>query len=286
MRLAARHAVEVVSIDSMQVYRGMDIGTAKPSRAEMALVPHHMIDVLDPGDTCNVAQFCRMADRAIADIRSRDRTPLLVGGSPLYMKGLMWGIMEGVGSDPEVRGRLEKELAERGREALHRRLVGLDPEAAARVHPNDVQRLIRALEVCELTGSPFSAGQTQFAGPPRLAHVMVGLRRPREELYARIDKRVDDMMAQGLLAEVEGLQGRLGPQARQALGYKELRECLEGCMSLAQAVDLTKRNTRRFAKHQLTWFRHFPRMWWVNASACEGADALAERCDALLSRSA
>ncbi|MCK4375291.1 MAG: tRNA (adenosine(37)-N6)-dimethylallyltransferase MiaA, partial [Candidatus Brocadiae bacterium] len=166
------------------------------------------------------------------------------------------------------------------------RLALLDPEAARRIHPNDVQRLVRALEVCELTGSPISAGQEQFAGEPRLEHAMVGLRWPRARLYRRIERRVDAMMERGLKAEVESLRGKLGPQACQALAYKELAEHLDGRMDLAQAVSLIKRNTRRLAKHQLTWFRHFPQVQWVDAQECRGASELADRCDAVFGRPA
>ncbi|MHC4789220.1 MAG: tRNA (adenosine(37)-N6)-dimethylallyltransferase MiaA, partial [Planctomycetota bacterium] len=187
---------------------------------------------------------------------------------------------------PQVRGRLRAEAESKGPEVLHRRLSRLDPEAAEKIHPNDVQRLVRALEVWELTGSPISEGQTQFTGDPCRQHVMVGLRCPREELYARIEHRVDRMMEEGLLAEVESLRDRLGPQARQALGYKELMRYVEGEITVQEAVALIKRNTRRFAKHQLTWFRHFPQAAWVDASRCGDVKELTARCEALLGRSA
>jgi len=280
--LARRHNVEIVSVDSMQVYRGMDIGTAKPGPDERAQVPHHMIDVLEPGERCNVGQFCRMARRTIRMIRGKGSRPFLVGGSPLYLKGIIWGLMRAPAGDPAVRARLQEELHRYGRVKMHERLAVMDPEAGARIHPNDVQRLIRALEVCELTGSPISAGQSQFAGRPRLKHLMVGLRRPRAELYARIERRVDDMMEKGLLAEVEGLLEKFGPHGTQALAYKELMEYLLGKMTLLQAVNLIKRNTRRLAKHQLTWFRQFPQVEWVDARESESPSELAGRCEAVL----
>ncbi|MFO8006397.1 MAG: tRNA (adenosine(37)-N6)-dimethylallyltransferase MiaA, partial [Candidatus Brocadiia bacterium] len=263
VELARRGPVEIVSVDSMQVYRGMDIGTAKPSEEQRAAVPHHMIDVLEPEERCNVARFRRMALAAVADIRSRGRRPLLVGGSPMYLKGLIWGLMDAPGRDPELRRRLRKEYQQKGGEQMHRKLARLDPEAAERIHPNDVQRLVRALEVYELTGEPISQGQEQFAGTPELPCRMVGLRRAREELYRRIERRVDAMMERGLLEEVRSLRGRLGPQASQAVGYKELARYLDGQVGLAEAVQQIKRNTRRYAKHQLTWFRHFPHVRWV-----------------------
>jgi tRNA dimethylallyltransferase len=190
--------------------------------------------------------------------------------------------MRAPGADPAVRGRLQEELDRCGREKMHERLALMDPEAAARIHPNDVQRLIRALEVCEVTGSPISAGQRQFAGRPRLKHAMVGLRRPRAELYARIERRVDEMMEKGLLAEVEALLEKFGPQGTQALAYKELVDHLMGKTTLIQAVSLIKRNTRRLAKHQLTWFRQFPQVEWVDARECESPSELAARCETAL----
>ena len=284
LELARRHPVEIVSVDSMQVYRGMDVGTAKPTPAQRALVRHHMIDVLEPEESCNVGRFCRMARAAIEDALSRSRRPLLVGGTALYLKGLVWGLAEAPGRVPELRRRILRELEEHGSAALHERLSRLDPPAAERIHPNDVQRLVRALEVCEATGAGISQGQVQFAGDPTLCTVMVGLRLPRADLYRRINERVDAMMAQGLLAEVEALQGRLGPQASQALGYKELTAHLEGRTSLPEAVALIKRNTRRFAKHQLTWFRHMPQTRWIDVQAGEGAEQVARRCESLFGR--
>jgi tRNA dimethylallyltransferase len=286
LELARRHPVEIVSVDSMQVYRGMDVGTAKPSREQMAAVPHHMIDVLEPEETCNVGTFCRMAREAMAAVRSRGRRPLLVGGSPMYLKGLLYGLMEGPGRDGTVRRRLEEDLAAHGSGALHRRLAEVDPEAAERIHPNDVQRITRALEYTGLTGRPISAGQEQFDGHPRVPHAIVGLQWSRERLYERIERRVDGMMERGLAAEVASLRDRLGPQAGQALGYKEFVPVLAGRCSLDEAVKRIKRRTRRYAKHQLTWFAHFPGLRWVNAEECEGPKALAERCEALLSGSA
>ena len=286
LALARRHPVEIVSVDSMQVYRGMDIGTAKPSREQMAAVRHHMIDVLEPEEACNVGKFCRMAREAMAGARARGRRPLLVGGSPMYLKGLLWGLMDGPGRDGALRRRLESELQSHGSGVLHRRLAALDPEAAGRIHPNDVQRIVRALEYVGLTGRPISDGQGQFDGPPAVPHAMVGLRWPRARLYARIEQRVDRMMASGLLAEVESLQDRLGPQAGQALGYKELGPVLAGCGALPDAVAAVKRKTRRYAKHQITWFGHFPGLRWVDAADYGGTAELADRCEAVLEGSA
>ncbi len=280
VELARHRPLEIVSVDSMQVYRGMDIGTAKPSPEQRAAVPHHMIDVLEPEQRCNVARFRNMALAAIDEIRSRGRRPLLVGGSPMYLKGLIWGLMDAPGRDPELRRRLRAEYESAGAEAMHRRLARVDPEAAERIHPNDVQRLVRALEVHELTGEPISHGQDQFAGPPKLPCRTVGLRLSREMLYRRIERRVDAMIERGLLEEVRGLRGRLGPQASQAVGYKELVQHLKGEISLAEAVERMKRSTRRYAKHQLTWFRHFPNVRWVRLEQALATPRLAGLCAA------
>jgi len=281
LELARRHSLEVVSVDSMQVYRGMDIGTAKPTPDERARVPHHLIDVLDPSQRCNVGVFCRMAHEAMDEIRARGRRPLIVGGTPLYLKGLIWGLTDGPAAAPDVRARLEAEGRDHGSAVLHERLRALDPEAAARIHPNDVHRLVRALEVLEVTGQPISRTQCHFDGPPRLPQVMVGLRWPRAQLYARIEERVDTMMERGLLDEVKSLQGRMGGQARQALGYKELTSYLAGQCSLEEAVRRIKRDTRRFAKHQLTWFRRFAQVHWIDAAQCASVQELATKCEIL-----
>jgi len=179
-------------------------------------------------------------------------------------------------------GRLRAQAAEQGPARLHELLAGVDPEAAGRIHPNDVQRLVRALEFWQLSGRPISADREQFAGRAELSYVMVGLRRERERLYGRINARVDMMMRQGLLDEVKGIRGRLGPQSSQAVGYKDLVAYLDGQMELGEAVEQIKRKTRRYARRQLTWLRHFPRLQWVDAAPSESAAELALRCLALL----
>lgn len=267
LELARRCPMEIVSVDSMQVYRGMDIGTAKPGLEARRQVPHHMIDVLEPEETFNVGEFCRMALEAIVGIRARGRRPLLVCGAPMYLKALLWGLLPTPGADPALRERLREQAARHGAGALHHRLAELDPAAARRIAGNDLKRIERALEVRYLTGLPISAQQGQFDGPARVEYVAVGLRWPRQALYERIERRVDGMMAAGLLEEVRGLEGRLGPQASQAVGYKELSAHLRGEMTLEEAVGLIKRNTRRLAKHQITWFRHFPGVEWLDMPA-------------------
>jgi len=278
LALAEMCPLEIVSVDSMQVYRGMDIGSAKPTPGELAAVPHHMIDVLDPEEPCSAGWFSRRAHEAVADVRARGRRPLLVGGSPLYLKAILWGLVPRPSRDREARRRLQREAALRGGPALHERLARVDPDGAAAIHPNDVHRIVRALEVWETTGRAAGAPQDSFEGEPRLSAAMVGLSRPRQELYARIERRVDEMMSSGLLDEVRSLRGRLGPQARHALGYRELCEHLDGRIGLAEAVALIKRNTRRCAKHQMTWFRHFPGLRWLPVGPAEAPASVARKC--------
>lgn len=259
---------EIVSADSRLVYRGMDIGTAKPSPAEMARVPHHLIDILDPGETLGLAEFQRLAREAIDGIHTRGRLPLLVGGTGQYV----WALLEGwtappVPADPARRTALEAEAARIGHEALHARLAALDPDAAAIIDPRNVRRTIRALEVIEATGCPFSAQRRKV--PPPYTTFIAGLRRPRAELYARIDARVDAMMAAGLPEEVAGLAARgYGWElpSMSGVGYRQLGYYLRGEMGLAEAVTLIKRETRRFVRHQSNWFRKDDaRIRWFDA---------------------
>ncbi|MCR4412424.1 MAG: tRNA (adenosine(37)-N6)-dimethylallyltransferase MiaA [Thermoguttaceae bacterium] len=257
--LARSLDAEIVSMDSMALYRGMDLGTAKPTPDERAAVPHHLIDVVEPHQEYSLAEYVAAAHRAAASIRQRGRRVLFVGGTPLYLKALLRGIFEGPAADPELRRRLEDEERRFGPGHLHRRLAAVDPAAAARLHPNDTRRLVRALEVYEKTGRPISEYQVQFnaprPAPPR--HVFV-LDWPRDELVLRIDRRVDAMFAAGLVDEVRRLAAGplpLSRTARQALGYREVLEHLAGVRGLAETIDRVKIHTRQFAKRQSTWFR-------------------------------
>jgi tRNA dimethylallyltransferase len=219
-----------------------------------------------------------MAVEAIEGIWARGRRPLLVCGTPLYLKALLWGLFPGPGADAGIRQHLREQAAWHGTGRLHSILSRVDPLAAERIGPRDLKRIERALEVYELTGQPISARQYQFQGPPQIEHVAVGLRFPRSVLYKRIDHRVDRMMEGGLLEEVRRLRGRLGPQAGQAVGFRELVAYLDGQCSLAEAVDRIKRNTRRLAKHQITWFRHFPQVRWIDIGENLGLEGIADRC--------
>lgn len=280
VELAERLGAEVVSMDSMALYRGMDVGTAKPTADERRRVRHHLVDVLDPWESANVAWWLEQARAAVRTIEGRGRCALIVGGTPLYLKALLRGLFAGPAADDELRRRLEAEAARTGVPALHARLAGVDPAAAARVHPNDLRRIVRALEVFELTGRPISEWQTQWAGvggrgsgvrgkpedasltptPKRLTPVL-WLDLPRAQLYDRINRRVDAMFAAGLVDEVRALcelPRPLSREARQALGYKEVFAHLDGAATLAATVERVKARSRRFAKRQLSWFRHLP----------------------------
>jgi len=252
--------IEVVSADSRQMIRGFDIGTAKPTPEERAAVPFHLVDVIDPGERYTAFQFIDDATAAIDDILRRGAIPLVVGGTGFYLRALTTGIVEIAEGDLGIRERLEREMAEQGAEALYAHLTRIDPLEAARLHPNNRVRVIRALEIFEVTGRTRSelavTGRYRKAAH-RFAYLCLAPERP--ELYARIDARVEQMMAAGLLAEVRGLAARIGPeQVRKAnvIGYTELLDHAEGRLALDEAVALVKQNHRRYAKRQLTWFRH------------------------------
>ncbi|MBL9124744.1 MAG: tRNA (adenosine(37)-N6)-dimethylallyltransferase MiaA [Planctomycetaceae bacterium] len=259
LELAQRLEAEIISVDSMALYRGLDIGTAKPTAAEQARVRHHLLDVCDPHEESSVAQYLELATRAVEEIRQRGQRVLFVGGSPLYLKALLLGLFDGPPADWELRQELQDWAATTGPDALHARVAVVDPQAAARLHPRDTRRLVRALEVYELTGRPISHWQTQFDDSPGpLAGQAFALSWPRAQLYARIEQRVDAMFAAGLVAETERVlsAGRpLSRTARQAVGYREVLAHLEQGTSLDETIALVKTKTRQFAKRQLTWFR-------------------------------
>ena len=267
--LAERLGAEIISLDSMAVYREMDIGTAKVPLEERNGIPHHMIDIVDPSEDYSLAQYVREARDKIDEIQLRGKKVLFVGGTPLYLKGMLRGIFEGPSADKAFRARIQMMLKETSPEALHRKLAEIDPVTAQRLHPNDTRRVTRALEVYELTGKPISDFQNQFeAGTPASeCHVYV-LQMPRETLYARINKRVDKMIYEGFLDEAKALLERklpIGSTARQALGYKELFDYLDGKIEYVDAVELIKQNTRNFAKRQETWFRSLGECRFISA---------------------
>ena len=268
IQLAQRLDAEIVSVDSRQIYRQMDIGTAKPTPEERQSARHHLIDCVDISQRFSVADYQSLADAAIADIQNRGKRVLLVGGAGLYFRAVVDGLFEGPGADPALRKRLEREAAQFGVDALHKRLQTCDPESAERIHPNNLVRVIRALEVYELTGTPMSELQQQWhPEKQRYPFIAFGLTMPRALLYRRIEQRVDVMLANGLITEVELLlrEGYARDSiALQSFGYRELIAYLDGDCTYMEAISQLKQNTRRFAKRQLTWFRKDTRIEWLD----------------------
>ena len=281
--LAGRMGGEIVALDSMTVYRGMNVGTAKPTAADRARVPHHLIDVLDPWESLTVAWWLAQAEAACADITARGKRPIFVGGTPFYLKALLHGLFDGPPADADIRRALEADAARDGNAAVHARLAAVDPKTATRLHPNDVRRVVRALEVHALTGKPISDWQQTWDTPsfawtakPQAAQVPAAvLELPRDRLYDRINRRVEGMLEGGWLDEVRTLRELPRPlsrEARQALGYRELLEYLETGGDLNATVELIRTRTRQFAKRQLTWFRHLPALVPVPADAPDAAE--------------
>ena len=266
--LAERVGGEILAADSMQVYRGLDIGTAKPGAEERRRVRHHLLDLVDPDQSFTAADYARLASAAIADIRRRGHLPIMVGGTGLYVRAVLRGLFDGPGEERSIRNALRHEATRAGVLALYQRLQVLDAEAAAAIHPNDLFRIVRALEVVTIIGRPISAlraeGRKRHKAVPGPV-LWFGLERQRQELYQRIETRVEEMMARGFLDEVRGLLDRgylpaLKPL--RAIGYRHMVEYLEGRTKLDDAVACFKRDTRRYAKRQLTWFRHEEGLEW------------------------
>lgn len=276
VEVAETLGAEIVSVDSMLVYRGMDVGTAKPSAEQRVRVPHHLLDVVDPSESFSVARFRELAEEAIEGIRRRGRRVLLVGGSGLYLRAVV-DRLDFPGTDPVARGWLEAEAVALGPDALHERLADLDPDAAARIEPANVRRTVRALEVAAVTGSPFSsfaAAWERFEPGVRAA----GIRMDRRVLGARIDARVRAMVDEGLVDEVRSLVDRgLGGwlTASQAIGYAEVARHVAGELTLEEAVAGTVKRTKELARRQMVWFRRDPRIRWFEAGS-EGAGAIVD----------
>ena len=266
LEVADRIGGEIVSADSRQIYRGLDVGTAKATAAERARVPHHCVDLVDPGEPFDVARFRVAAAGAIAAIAARGRVPIVVGGTGLYVRALLRGLCPAPPRAPALRAELEAAVAAEGSAALHRRLAALDPAAAARVAPRDTVRIVRALEVALATGVPLSRWQAEhrFAERPYDA-LVIGLARPTAELDARITARANAMVAAGFLDEVSALVAR--GVVVDAVGYREMLACVDGRTDVATAVAATVRATRRFAKRQRTWFRREPGVVWHHPEA-------------------
>ena len=273
IQLCKKLNAEIVSMDSMQIYRGMDIGTAKPTKDELSQAPHHMIDVADPDELFTVSMYREMAFKVIDDIIARGKIPMRVGGTGLYLQAISYEMSLGEnGADNDLRKELNR-IAEEpdGPMKLHNRLRLVDPQSAEKLHPNDIRRVIRALEIYETSGKAKSerTDEQRKEGPYRV--LVYGLSLPREEMYAKINRRVDEMMNLGLVDEVkalllQGIKPSKDGGSMQAIGYKEIVSALNGEISLDQAVHLIKQGSRRYAKRQWTWFRHDHRTKWYDWS--------------------
>lgn len=280
LAMAHRLNAEIISLDSMALYRGMDIGTAKPDANEREQVPHHLIDIVDPNESFSVSQYRELAMSTIDRIQAKGKQVLFVGGTALYLKALLRGMFEGPPADWEFRKEVEEEIEQMGADFLHQRLEMVDPVSAHNMHPNDHRRIIRALEVFRLTGKPISHWQMQFDEGRSADDCRVfTIRHPRDILHERIEKRVDQMFERGLIDEVRGLLdrfGQLGHTASQAVGYQEVIAHLAGTMDLQQTIERVKVRTRRFARHQETWFRGLSECRIVDVEQPLDPEAVAE----------
>jgi tRNA dimethylallyltransferase len=287
--LAATLGAEIVSADSMKVYRGMDIGTAKPSPEVRATLPHHLIDVADPCEPFNAARFVELADHAVTAIHARGRPVVAVGGTMLYLKCWYAGLFAGPSADPSVRAEIRRRVADEGLDALHAELARIDPAAAARIHRHDLRRIERALEVYRATGRPIGELQQQWDRAelrrPDWRWRLIGVQRDRENLNRRINARVKRMLAGGLVDEARRIWSDprgVGPQASQAVGYAELFAHFEGRLTLDDALEQTKIHSRRLAKHQRTWLKRMADVNWLDAGDAEdGAELLPRTLEVL-----
>ena len=284
--LAESLGAEIISIDSMKVYRRMDIGTGKPPEEARAQLQYHLIDVVEPSDSFSVAAFLSRARAEIDQIKRRNKPIIAVGGSALYIKALLYGLFDGPGSDEQIRSRLRAQAEAQGLEQLYRELAQIDPVSTERISPNDCRRIIRALEVYKLAGKPISTLQQQWSLNSRGTDAtIIGLRRQRTDVAGRINRRVKEMIAAGLVDEVESLLAEekpLSQQVRCAIGYAEIIDYLAGRTSLENAAELIKKNTRRLAKSQRTWFRTFKDVNWMDIAPAESAESIFSRAKALI----
>ena len=263
--LAQRVGGEVVSADSQQVYRGLDVGTAKPTLEERAAVPHHLLDVAEPGEGWDAARFVQLADEAIAAIVARGAVPLVVGGTGLYIRALLHGMVEAPGRDPRLRAELESEAARLGRPALHARLAAVDPEAATRIRPNDLVRIVRALEIAASGKTQSELFRAHAFAPVRYQATLFALAPAREELQRRIDERVEAMFRGGILDEARLLLERFGAELppRLPIGYGAAADVVRGRLTLEEAVRRVQAETRQYARRQVIWLRSEPGVEWL-----------------------
>jgi len=286
--LAQSIGAEIISIDSMKVYRRMDIGTGKPPRQAQQKIKYHLIDVVEPSQPFSVASFLEITNNTIDQIKQRKKPIIAVGGTALYIKALLYGLFAGPGTNEKIRKKLQMQADAEGLEKLHHQLKNIDPDAAQRIHPNDRKRIVRALEVYEITRKPISSFQQQFdAEQHRRNWTIVGLRREKTNDSNRINSRVKKMIEQGLVDEVKSLLAEDNPLSRQAscaIGYAEIIDYLNNKdMSLDDAVELIKKNTRRLAKNQRTWFKTFKNVSWLDIEPDEPTEKTLLRTKALLS---
>ena len=288
--LAESRDAEILSIDSMKVYRRMDIGTAKPPKEARQRITYHLLDVVEPSDSFSAGAFLDAASGAIRQIKSRKKEIVAVGGTALYIKSLLYGLFDAAGTDEQLRAELHARAETEGLIELHRELAAIDPVAAERINPNDARRIIRALEVYRVTGKPISTFQKQWeTQEPKHDWTIIGLRREKTDAGSRINKRVRKMIAAGLVDEVKALLAEekpLSKQARCAIGYAEIIEHLSGRMDLEEATELIKKNSRRLAKGQRTWFKTFRDVHWLDAEPDESSESIFERAKQVLKVSA
>ena len=276
--LAKALKTEIISADSMLVYRHMDIGTAKPSPVELGAVPHHLINILEPDEKFSAGLFKEKASEIIKVLHSRNRIPLIVGGTGLYIRSLTSGLFEGPGADESLREELREEEELHGKGHLYERLKSVDPDAAGKIEPNDLRRIVRALEVTLTENKGISEIQKGSTQPLDYNFIKIGLSRDRKELYSIIEGRVDKMMKDGLLDETRRLfTMNPGRTAMQALGYKEMAQFLEGAVDLNEAVRLTKKRTKMYAKRQYTWFRKEPDIHWIDITGITEAENIFDK---------
>lgn len=274
--LASTIGAEIISIDSMKVYRRMDIGTAKPSAARRRQIRYHLIDVVEPNEPFSVEKFLKLAEYAVKQISSAQKPVVAVGGTAMYIKAMLYGIFEGPGTNERIRKKLRSQIDAHGLADLHKKLAEADPDAAQRIHPNDARRIIRALEVFELTGKPISSFQQQFDAENTLRDwKIIGLRRDKADTGTRINQRVKRMLENGFADEVKALLAEdkpLSKQAASAIGYAEIIDHLNGNLRFEEAVEKIKINTRRFAKAQRTWFKTFKNVNWLDIAEDESSE--------------
>ncbi len=284
--LAQSLDAEIISMDSMKVYRRMDIGTAKPPAEARQRIKYHLIDIIEPSDSFSVAAFLDAASETIEQIKGRNKSVIAVGGTALYIKALLYGLFEGPGTNQKIRAELKTRAEAESLAELYCELTNIDPVAAERINPNDSKRIIRALEVYQLTGKPISSLQKQWdRSDVKHDWTIIGLRREKTDTSGRINKRVKKMIVAGLVDEVKSLLAEEKPlsrQARCAIGYAEIIEYLNGHISLEEATELIKKNTRRLAKNQRTWFKTFENVHWLDIEPDEPPEKILSRAKILL----